>query len=221
MCQYTSRLLTSIINLLEIEMNKQHYVYIHFKGDTLEPFYIGKGIGRRINAYSSRSLYWKRIVKKHGYSSDFLEYFDTHEAALAYEVEMISFFRAEGFKLCNLTSGGDGTLGYKRSPELNERVAVRNRGTKRSHKQIARLSEAHLNYSPAVRQRMSTSREGCGNPGYKGDILATNLIDGSTITLQGVKEIEAAGFSNTCVYRCIHGEFKQHKGYTFTRQTTN
>jgi hypothetical protein len=195
----------------------KHYVYIHFKQDTLEPFYIGKGIGRRYKQHSSRNYLWKRIVKAHGVTSDFLKHFETHEEALIYEVEMIQFFKEEGFKLCNLTKGGDGAIGYKRSPELNERVAVKNRGQKRSEEAKKRISEAHLNYSPEAKIKMTTGRTGENNPYFKGIIYATSIVTGETIALCGVKDIESKGFSNTGVYRCIAGKYKQHKGYTFVR----
>jgi len=131
---------------------------------------------------------------------------------------MIKFFREEGFILCNMTDGGDGTTGYKRSKELNEAVASKNRGLKRSKESISRISKAHLNYTGDVLIKMTSGREGKGNPAYKGNIVATSLLDNSTIELCGVKEIRLAGFDDTRVYNCIAGKYKQHKGYTFKRK---
>jgi hypothetical protein len=198
-------------------MDKSHYVYIHFKADTLEPFYIGKGSNRRLHARNGRSIYWKRLVAKHGVVADYLAYFDDHESALAYEVEMIALFTAEGFRLCNLTSGGEGATGYKRSDATNELAAYKNRGQKRTTEERKRISEAHKNYQGDTKIRMTTGREGRGNPAYKGDIQATHMITGATIVMHGVKDLQQRGFSNACVYRCISGEHKQHKGYTFKR----
>jgi hypothetical protein len=194
-----------------------HYVYVHFKTDTLEPFYIGKGMGRRYNQYNNRNNYWRNVANKHGVTPDILKHFETHEEALAYEVEMIQFFTTEGFTLCNLTAGGEGTVGYKRSADLNERVASKNRGQKRSEEAKKRISEAHLNYSPEAKIKMTIGREGAGNPSFKGIIYATSIETGKTISLCGPKDMEAKGFSNANVYRCLQGKFKQHKGYTFTR----
>jgi predicted GIY-YIG superfamily endonuclease len=195
----------------------KHYVYIHFKKDNLEPFYIGKGTGRRINQHSNRNRMWTNTANKHGVVGDFLKHFETHEEALDYEVEMISFFKAEGFRLCNLTAGGDGTVGYKRSQKLNELVASKNRGLKRSKEAVKRISEAHLNYSEEAKAKMTIGREGKGNPAFKGTIYATSLSTKETIALNGVKDIEAKGFLNTSVYKCLQGKFSQHKGYTFSR----
>ncbi len=106
------------------------YVYVHFTKDGLIPFYIGKGKGKRINDTYNRNRYWNRIVKKHGFVSDTLKYFDNEQQAFDYEVEMIKFFKAEGVKLANLSLGGEGASGVKRSKAEKEKLSNLYKGKK-------------------------------------------------------------------------------------------
>ncbi len=46
--------------------NRRFYVYIHYKADTMEPFYVGKGRRERANTSWGHSEYWERTVAKHG-----------------------------------------------------------------------------------------------------------------------------------------------------------
>lgn len=46
-----------------------HYVYVHFRNDTNQIFYVGKGSGKRAYNSQKRNGYWKNVVKKaNGYS---------------------------------------------------------------------------------------------------------------------------------------------------------
>jgi len=135
----------------------EHYVYIHFKTDTLEPFYIGKGTKNRINSKTSRNLHWKNIVNKHGLTVDFLKYFYSHQEALDYEVEMIAFFAKENFKLCNQTGGGEGSLGRVLSPESLLKFSLVQQGKKLSEETKAKLSLAAKGRSITEQQKQSIS----------------------------------------------------------------
>ena len=167
----------------------KHYVYIHFTKDSLVPFYIGKGINKRYLSKSNRNKYWNNIVNKHGFVSDILKYFNSHTEALNYEIEMIKFFKDEGFKLCNLTNGGEGHLGLKPSDLTKEKMSLAAKG----------------------------KVFGKNNNAFKGSILAKNSITQEEILLNGTKDIEQSGFVNSCVYRCCSGERKSHKGFIFKR----
>jgi hypothetical protein len=168
--------------------NMKHYVYIHFKKDTLEPFYIGKGRGYRRKRKSGRNTYWNNIVRKHGFVSDILEYFETHEEALNYEIEMIEFFRREGFQLANLTSGGEGI--QNPSQTIRQKLKDNNYITK------LLPSEIHT---------------------YKGKIYATSIGTSKTYELNGRKELAAFGLIPNKVYDCLNNKRKTHKGYIFSR----
>ena len=99
---------------------KTHYTYAHVKPDGTI-FYIGKGIGRR--AYSkNRNDYWKRIVAKYGYKVEILAHWNTEAEALSHEKLLISCIKDMGIELCNLTDGGEGTIGYKHTQEHKNKL---------------------------------------------------------------------------------------------------
>jgi hypothetical protein len=93
-------------------------VYRHIRLDKNEPFYIG--IGKEIErAYNKkdRSGFWKLITKKTDYEVQIL--FDdlTWEEACEKEKEFIALYGRKDLGtgiLCNMTDGGDGTLGTKK-----------------------------------------------------------------------------------------------------------
>lgn len=83
------------------------YVYGHYKADTGELFYIGKGTGNRAWKNSGRNPYWNRVVAKHGRTVAILVDGLTDEEAYAKEKELIE---QTGLRnLVNLTEGGLGT----------------------------------------------------------------------------------------------------------------
>lgn len=91
------------------------YVYQHIRLDNDSVFYIGigsdtQGYYSRAKRKSYRSEYWERIVKKAGYRIEIVKDGITWEEAKEIEREMIRKIGRD--KLCNLTDGGDGVLGW-------------------------------------------------------------------------------------------------------------
>jgi hypothetical protein len=82
------------------------YVYGHFRNDTGELFYIGKGTGNRAWNNRTRNSYWKHIVDKCGYTVEILYDNLTEEDAFIKERFLISSVGRRN--LTNLTDGGDG-----------------------------------------------------------------------------------------------------------------
>lgn len=102
-----------------------HYVYLHKTTEGL-PFYIGIGTKQfgdhqstckkygRAYSKTGRTQFWHRIVKKHGITIEILVESNDYEYIKAQEIFFISKFGRRDKKkgtLCNLTDGGDGTIG--------------------------------------------------------------------------------------------------------------
>lgn len=107
---------------------KKHYVYLYKSPKDGTPVYVGKGWGDRAwshveiaarnpeqhrNKYFARTLAkWLRLGLK--VEPEIVETFETHEAALDREIELIKQFGRHNLKngtLLNLTDGGEGTAG--------------------------------------------------------------------------------------------------------------
>lgn len=82
------------------------YVYGHYKADTGELFYIGKGNGKRAWEHRSRNPHWKAIVNKHGLSVKILEDNLTDEQAYQKEKSLVEEIGLDN--LSNMTEGGIG-----------------------------------------------------------------------------------------------------------------
>lgn len=101
------------------------YVYRHIRLDTNKPFYVGIGSddnGKYKRAYnkSKRNIFWKRISNKSDYRIDIVLDGLTWEEACQKEKELIVLYGRYNKNLgtlCNLTDGGDGTLGAIQSIE--------------------------------------------------------------------------------------------------------
>ena len=104
----------------------RHYTYIHrCKDDINRVFYVGKGSGSRMNSLSHRSNHWKSIANKHGVITEKVASWKTHQEALEHEKFLIFCFRSMGFKLCNMTDGGEGVTGYVPSQEQRKKISER------------------------------------------------------------------------------------------------
>jgi len=128
-----------------------YYTYGHYKADSKELFYIGKGKGNRAHERDSRSDFWRNIVNKHNYIVEIFADWPTEKEAFEHEKFLIQCFR-ELTVLCNLTNGGDGCSGYiwtkeqksklkDRTPfmlgkswskEVKEKISVAQKGKKRN-----------------------------------------------------------------------------------------
>jgi hypothetical protein len=92
-------------------------VYLHYRLDTGECFYIGKGTEKRARAKDCRNPIWNRIVHKANRNVVIAQYFEKEAEALAYEVDLISKFKPTA----NITAGGEGVSGYKHSEEFRQK----------------------------------------------------------------------------------------------------
>lgn len=132
------------------------YMYIHVREDTLEPFYVGKGCGSRAWNHNNRNEYWTNTANKHGVITEIVFDSLTENEALQCEVDSIIEYLYIGYKICNLSSGGDtptfnsdvrnkmsnARLGLKRTPEAIAKIAAAHTGMKRSPETCKRISES-------------------------------------------------------------------------------
>jgi len=109
-------------------MQNNFYIYIHFRKDNLQPFYVGKGKGKRFLSNRSRNIYWKRIVNKYGYFPQIMENNLTEEQAFEREKFYIQILGREN--LCNMTDGGDGSTGCIPSQETRKKMSENRKGEK-------------------------------------------------------------------------------------------
>ena len=115
------------------------YVYLHREADTGRPFYVGKGCEHRRSRSDGRNSWWKRIVKKHGFTHELMA--DGLTEKLSYEFEELAIASIPG--LCNLSTGGiGGSSGRKMSDEHRQRflgaARLSNLGRKQSAETVAK-----------------------------------------------------------------------------------
>jgi hypothetical protein len=109
------------------------YVYRHIRLDKNEPFYIGIGNNdyRRSRSKRSRNIMWNNIVSKTDYEVEIILDNLTWDEACEKEKEFISIYGRRDLKtgiLCNMTSGGEGTIGRKFLENNREELIKRNIG---------------------------------------------------------------------------------------------
>jgi len=146
--------------------NKIYYTYVHIRLDTNKVFYVGKGKLRRAKSKQHRNKYWNNVVNKCGYKVIFVKKNITEEESINLEIKLIKNYRDKGYKLTNLTDGGDGLSGYKYTDE--QKIKLSN-SLKETFKNIVpymtgRFGDKHPNYgkkaSLETRKRLSDSHKG-------------------------------------------------------------
>ena len=104
---------------------RPYYTYAHYKADTGEIFYIGKGKSNR--AFNSRSDHWKNVVNKHGLIVKIIADFEHEVDAFKMEIHLIAMIgrKDKGIgPLINLTDGGDGASGCIRTAITKNKMSV-------------------------------------------------------------------------------------------------
>lgn len=99
------------------------YIYAHYRNDTGEVFYIGKGEGNRYKSVQGRNPYWRNIVKANGYKFEILQNYETEEEAFQAEQSLIAELGRKDLGkglLVNMSDGGEGASGAIRTPEQRQ-----------------------------------------------------------------------------------------------------
>jgi hypothetical protein len=147
-------------------MAEEFYTYLHCKPDGT-PFYVGKGCKSkqpRSHNFNNRTKFHKNIVEKYGKSNIqvFVFYCDSEKQAFNDEKQQILQFRNEGFKLVNLTDGGEGTCGLKPSKEKSLKVRQKLFGKKRPPEIGKKISKTKIErkWTPTEETRKNMSLAG-------------------------------------------------------------
>lgn len=107
------------------------YVYQHLNPQNGEPFYVGKGQGKRAFAKHNRNRYWNNKVQCYGgFEVKFIAKELDEELAFIVEMEAIDLYKRLGHKLANITNGGEGASGMVHSEETKRKIAEKATGRK-------------------------------------------------------------------------------------------
>jgi len=139
------------------------YTYLHCKPNG-DPFYVGKGVGKRATLLTSRSTHHKNIVAKYGAKNIDIFIFPrlSERDALETECRWIAQFKREGIKLCNQTDGGEGISGYNHSAEARAKISAARVVSKASPEARANNSAARIGkpLTPETRAKISATTTG-------------------------------------------------------------
>lgn len=149
--------------------DNNYYVYRHIRLDSNTPFYVGKGKENR--AYSKqRNKYWHRITSKTGFEVEIFISNLTEEQAFNKEKEFIKLYRDYGYKLANLTDGGDGLSGWSPSNETREKISRGNSNKPKSESHRKAMSDARKGMKLSEQHRHNIAE---GNKGKKMSRVST------------------------------------------------
>jgi hypothetical protein len=111
-----------------------HSIYVHKRISDGSVFYVGicKDSRSSIRPYEkhNRSEFWKRIEKKHGRTVHIILSGVSNQFASETEKWLISVFGKSnnGGLLCNITDGGEGTIGYSHTEESRIKMSTAKKG---------------------------------------------------------------------------------------------
>lgn len=217
------------------------YVYLYWRLDTNEVFYVGKGRGDRWRRLNKRNEHFKRIADKCNIMCEILFENLNEEVAHGIECYLINELVFEygysidiannrskefGYHLTNSTWGGEGNAGInpfeRMSKETRDRWLDAHKGLQ------PMLGKTH---SEKTKFKISESLKGENNPIYgkthtdetkrkmmidKGNkIIAINIKNNSMLFFNSIREAHRKGFDRSCISQCLNlnGNQSTHKGY--------
>jgi hypothetical protein len=207
------------------------YVYRHIRLDKNEPFYIGIGNNdyRRSMSKRSRNAMWNNIVTKTDYEVEIMLDGLTWDEACEKEKEFIAIYGRRDLKtgiLCNMTDGGEGTIGRKISDINRINLINRNignnygkltKGIKRTEEQKQKLKglwsgSKHplygTNRSIEVKNKIAISKNCLPFVVYKdNEIIGKYLLQSEC-----AKELK---INKSAINMCLNGKREQTAGYKF------
>lgn len=174
-------------------------VYKHVRLDNNEVFYIGIGNKHRPYNTTHRNKWWKKISKKTNHDVFVLCDNLTKEEACEIERYLIKFYGRKDLglgTLCNMTDGGEGPFGIKRSKETKDKI--------RNHNLNKVLSDETKN-------KISLSKKGINNPRSKKVINTVTLEEFSSAT----EAANSIGMNVSTFYLQIKGVNKNKTNFIY------
>lgn len=198
-------------------MDNGFYVYEYIRTDKMEPFYIGKGSGNRYLDINKRNEYFKMILSKTKVLVNILHEGLTEEEAFGIECWYINEYKyVYGYNLCNVSDGGDGVKGIKRSLSTREKISIANKGKRlgvklseetKTKMSIARKGQKRSEETKAKMSIASTGRvmpKGSDSKNSKRVVcLNTGEVFGSMIEASN-----KTGITDRMISQCCRGKRK-------------
>lgn len=140
------------------------FVYLHRKADSGDPFYVGMGeVHTRpwTMSHRSRTDWHRNIVQKHGVIVEIIAKNLSWEAACFWEVSWIKALKNEGYKLTNLSLGGDaGMRGRKHSAETKAVMSLLRKNVPKSEDHKHKIKVANLKHGDKHHTKTESFKDG-------------------------------------------------------------
>lgn len=137
-------ILTEILSSHQFETvgDRSYYVYIHFEKDTGKPFYVGRsGQKDRWEDVTGRTFYYLNVANKHGVECEKVIFPLSYNDSNILEIILIRILQEKGYRLVNMTLGGEGVKGWlgQDNPNsiLTDDMVVEIRNSHLSHDEAA------------------------------------------------------------------------------------
>lgn len=153
-------------------MENKYYVYVHYRLDNNQPFYVGKGCKSRYKEFNGRSELYNRFKNKYGVYSKIIIKELTNEQACEIEMYLIKNMGRINNKtgiLVNLTDGGESGFNRIITDEVRKKISNTLKETYKNNPEIIE------------RQKQSLKKTIKENP---------HIIDGIKEKLTGKKQSE-------------------------------
>lgn len=157
--------------MIRIKEDKRFYVYVWIRLDTNQVFYVGKGSNNRYKDMLMRNKYFYNVVNKVGKDNIEIKIIEnnlTEDEAFEKEKYYIQYYKEQGNKLTNMTSGGEGSSDWfehltEEEKERHRQISKSFEGKKHTEETKQKIREAHIgmfNITEDGRKRISESAKG-------------------------------------------------------------
>jgi len=187
---------------LEILNSPKYVLYRHIRPDKDEVFYVGIGqLKRAYQFYKGRNKHWKNIfnINNKNIEIEILLEELTWEQACVKEIEFIQLYGRRDLglgTLCNMTNGGEGAVGRKKSLETIQKF--KQTMSKQPHPMKDKT------HTPEARQKISESSRRPMHENTRKKLLEVNLT--RTRTEKELKCLDRTGCVPTNAIKIINIE---------------